>query len=275
MEIGQNCCDLTNNGGYWSHQHRRVLISPTRSQYLEGFSTSTGADGFEQQPECIGGAVPTRRHMDHSSLQLIRDVGTKLSKHSRPTKDYIIKSLRVMFLHWTFFLYSASKRLFSESCRTELVAGFISLLIASWCTISFFLFSRRLKCFSRVLLKVLGKIVSVCILFKNCLQFEMWWCDDSILREFIFSLLLLIGLGPSDTPWDEALKLSITANSIQPLNNLLVKIPSLVLFAPVYELSCPVVHLLQFMLVHKWGFSFLDHCFMYLLDLRSFYCSKL
>ncbi|TYK31652.1 sister chromatid cohesion protein PDS5-like protein A isoform X1 [Cucumis melo var. makuwa] len=32
--------------------------------------------------------------MDHSSLQLIRDVGTKLSKHSRPTKDYIIKSLR-------------------------------------------------------------------------------------------------------------------------------------------------------------------------------------
>ncbi|KAE8649626.1 sister chromatid cohesion protein PDS5 homolog A isoform X1 [Cucumis sativus] len=32
--------------------------------------------------------------MDHSSLQLIRDVGTKLSKHSRPTKDYIVKSLR-------------------------------------------------------------------------------------------------------------------------------------------------------------------------------------
>ncbi|KAG6608062.1 Sister chromatid cohesion protein PDS5-like A-B, partial [Cucurbita argyrosperma subsp. sororia] len=32
--------------------------------------------------------------MDESSLQLIHDVGTKLSKQSRPTKDYIVKSLR-------------------------------------------------------------------------------------------------------------------------------------------------------------------------------------
>lgn len=45
-----------------------------------------------------GGAAGTRRRMDNSSLQLIRDVGTKLSKHSRPTKDFIIKSLRVVFL---------------------------------------------------------------------------------------------------------------------------------------------------------------------------------
>ncbi|XP_022976675.1 sister chromatid cohesion protein PDS5 homolog A-like isoform X2 [Cucurbita maxima] len=32
--------------------------------------------------------------MDQSSLQLIHDVGTKLSKQSRPTKDFIVKSLR-------------------------------------------------------------------------------------------------------------------------------------------------------------------------------------
>ncbi|XP_023523391.1 sister chromatid cohesion protein PDS5 homolog A-like isoform X2 [Cucurbita pepo subsp. pepo] len=32
--------------------------------------------------------------MDESSLQLIHDVGTKFSKQSRPTKDYIVKSLR-------------------------------------------------------------------------------------------------------------------------------------------------------------------------------------